>query len=154
MGNFEVTRRRAIAADPARIHALIDDFRKWRLWSPWEDADPQLARTYTGPESGVGAHYAWRGNRKAGAGTMEIKADAEREIGIELTFEKPFKATNFVTFTLEPTATGTEVAWKMTGTHSGLMGVLAKVFPMDNLVGKDFEKGLARLQTIAEAAES
>ncbi|KQY39123.1 MULTISPECIES: SRPBCC family protein [Nocardia] len=151
MGNFEVSRRTAIAAEPARIHALIDNFHQWRLWSPWEDADPQLARTYTGPESGVGARYAWRGNRKAGAGTMEIKADAEREIGVELTFEKPFKATNFVTFTLAPVAGGTEVTWKMTGTHSGMMGVLGKVFPIDNLIGKDFDKGLARLKTIAES---
>ncbi|MEV0541465.1 SRPBCC family protein [Nocardia salmonicida] len=151
MGNFEVSRRTAIAAEPARIHALIDNFHQWRLWSPWEDADPQLARTYTGPESGVGARYAWRGNRKAGAGTMEIKADAEREIGVELTFEKPFKATNFVTFTLAPVAGGTEVTWKMTGTRSGMMGVLGKVFPIDNLIGKDFDKGLARLKTIAES---
>ncbi|MFE9784748.1 SRPBCC family protein [Nocardia salmonicida] len=151
MGNFEVSRRTAIAAEPARIHALIDNFNQWRLWSPWEDADPQLARTYTGPESGVGARYAWRGNRKAGAGTMEIKADAEREIGVELTFEKPFKATNFVTFTLAPVAGGTEVTWKMTGTRSGMMGVLGKVFPIDNLIGKDFDKGLARLKTIAES---
>lgn len=154
MGNFEVIRRTAIAAEPARIHALIDNFRQWRLWSPWEDADPQLARTYAGPESGVGARYNWRGNRKAGAGSMEIQADAEREIGIELTFEKPFKATNFVTFTLDPTPNGTEVTWKMTGTQTGLMGVLGKVFPMDNLIGKDFDKGLARLKTIAESAES
>ncbi|MFD4353813.1 SRPBCC family protein [Nocardia sp. NPDC058519] len=151
MGNFEVSRHTVIAAEPARIHALIDNFHQWRLWSPWEDTDPQLARTYTGPESGVGARYAWRGNRKAGAGVMEIKADAEREIGVELTFEKPFKATNFVTFTLTPVVGGTEVTWQMTGTHSGLMGVLGKVFPIDNLIGKDFDKGLAKLKTIAES---
>ncbi|WP_446225473.1 SRPBCC family protein [Nocardia sp. IBHARD005] len=152
MGNFEVSRHTVIAAEPARIHALIDNFHQWRLWSPWEDADPQLARTYTGPESGVGARYAWRGNRKAGAGVMEIKADADREIGVELAFEKPFKATNFVTFTLAPVTGGTELTWKMTGTHSGLMGVLGKVFPIDNLIGKDFDKGLARLKAIAESA--
>ncbi|MFD3743784.1 SRPBCC family protein [Nocardia sp. NPDC058633] len=151
MGNFEVTRRTVIAAEPARIRALIDNFHQWRLWSPWEDADPQLARTYTGPESGVGARYAWRGNRKAGAGVMEIKAAAEREIGVELTFEKPFKATNFVTFTFVPVHGGTDVTWKMTGTHSGLMGVLGKVFPIDSFIGKDFDKGLARLKTIAES---
>ncbi|MFB7876462.1 SRPBCC family protein [Nocardia sp. NPDC056064] len=152
MGDFEVIRRTSIAAEPARIRGYIDNFHQWLLWSPWEDADPQLARTYTGPESGVGARYAWRGNRKAGAGTMEIKAEAEREIGIELTFEKPFKATNFVTFTLAPSGANTEVTWTMTGTHSGLMGVLGKVFPIDNMIGKDFDKGLARLKTLAESA--
>ncbi|MEU4598777.1 MULTISPECIES: SRPBCC family protein [Nocardia] len=154
MGDFEVSRRATIAAEPARIRGFINDFRQWRLWSPWEDSDPQLARTYSGPESGVGARYAWRGNRKAGAGVMEIKADAEREIGVQLEFEKPFKATNTVTFTLDPVPGGTEVTWRMTGTHSGLMGVLGKVFPIDNMIGKDFDKGLARLKTVAESAGS
>jgi hypothetical protein len=32
--------------------------------------------------------------------------------------------------------------------------VLGKVFPIDNMIGKDFDKGLARLKTIAEAAGS
>ena len=31
-----------------------------------------LQRDYTGPDRGVGAHYAWSGNRKAGTGNMEI----------------------------------------------------------------------------------
>jgi len=31
------------------------------------------------------------------------------------------------------------------------MGVIGKVFPIDNMIGKDFEKGLDRLKTAAEA---
>ena len=50
----------------------IVDFRRWPAWSPWEDVDPDLRRTYSGPDSGVGAAYAWEGNRKAGKGRMEI----------------------------------------------------------------------------------
>ena len=38
----------------------------------------------------------------------------------------------------------------MAGEQSGLMGVFGKVVPMDRLVGPDFEKGLARLKTVAE----
>ena len=70
--SFEVTRSTSIAADPARVHALVNDFHEWQKWSPWEDVDPDLQRTYTGPDAGVGAHYAWSGNKKAGAGSMEI----------------------------------------------------------------------------------
>src|SRR3954453_6095355 len=69
MADFEVTRQTTIAASPERLHELIDDFHRWREWSPWEDMDPDLAREYSGAGSGVGARYAWQGNRKAGKGT-------------------------------------------------------------------------------------
>ena len=48
--SFEVSRSETINAEPARIHALIDDFHEWTKWSPWEDVDPDLQRTYTGPD--------------------------------------------------------------------------------------------------------
>ncbi|MGO4615206.1 SRPBCC family protein [Nocardia sp. 2YAB30] len=151
MAEFEVVRSAVITAEPARVHSLIDDFHEWGKWSPWEDLDPQMQRSYSGADSGVGARYTWSGSRKAGAGSMEITASAEREIGVRLEFLKPMKSTNQVTFTLDPVETGTEVTWRMTGRQSGLMGVVGKLIPMDKLVGKDFEKGLARLQQAATA---
>ena len=39
----------------------------------------------------------------------------------------------------------------MTGEHKGVAGLVGKLFRMDKLVGKDFEKGLARLKAAAEA---
>ncbi|WP_433730942.1 SRPBCC family protein [Nocardia sp. CA-129566] len=151
MAEFEIVRQAVITADPARIHGLIDNFHEWTKWSPWEDVDPQLRRKYSGPDAGVGAQYAWDGNRKAGRGSMEITSSDDREIGIRLAFEKPFKATNKTTFELNPVEGGTEVVWRMTGQHSGLMGVIGKVFPIDNMIGKDFEKGLGRLKAAAES---
>jgi hypothetical protein len=150
MAEFEVVRQAVITAEPSHIHGLIDNFHEWTKWSPWEDLDPQLQRAYTGPDAGVGAHYAWDGNRKAGRGAMEITASAEREIDIRLRFEKPFKATNQTTFLFNPVEGGTEVVWRMTGQRTGLMGLIGKVFPIDNLIGKDFEKGLNRLKAVAE----
>jgi len=66
-----VVRSRRIAAPRERVHELINDFHDGRQWSPWEDVDPDLRRDYSGAESGVGAKYAWEGNRKAGKGNME-----------------------------------------------------------------------------------
>lgn len=40
----------------------------------------------------------------------------------------------------------------MRGEHKGIMVLLSKVMSMDKMVGKDFEKGLARLQGVAKAA--
>ncbi|MFI6364453.1 SRPBCC family protein [Nocardia sp. NPDC050630] len=151
MAEFEIVRQTVITADPARIHGLIDNFHEWTKWSPWEDLDPRLQRKYSGPGAGLGARYAWDGNRRAGRGSMEITSSDDREIGIRLAFEKPFKATNKTIFELNPVEGGTEVVWRMTGQHKGLMGVIGKVFPIDNMIGKDFEKGLDRLKSAAEA---
>jgi hypothetical protein len=151
MGSFEVVRTTTIAADPARVHALVDDFHEWPAWSPWEGLDPDLRRTYTGPVTGVGAHYAWEGNRKAGQGTMEITGSAPERIDIDLMFMKPFDSASKVTFDLVPTDGGTEVTWRMRGEQKGIWGVLGKVVSMDRLIGKDFEKGLARLKAVLES---
>ena len=152
MADFEVARSTTIAAPRERVHGLIDDFHQWRAWSPWEDIDPGLRRDYSGPDAGVGARYAWEGNRKAGKGSMEITESAPERVGLRLVFEKPWKADNRVAFELEPAGEGTTaVTWRMTGTNKGVAGIFAKVFNMDRLVGKDFEKGLARLKTTAES---
>jgi uncharacterized protein YndB with AHSA1/START domain len=153
MGDFEVVRRTTIAAPPERVHSLIDDFHAWRQWSPWEDVDPALRREYSGAESGVGARYAWEGNRKAGKGSMEIVGSAPERIDVRLSFEKPWKAANDVAFTLAPTSgQATEVTWRMTGTNTGFAALFSKVFSMDRMVGNDFEKGLARMKAAAESA--
>jgi len=151
MSHYDVSRSATIEADPARVHALLDDFHAWTAWSPWEDLDPDLRRTYSGPDSGVRARYEWSGNRKAGRGSMEITASSADAIEIRLAFLKPWKATSDVTFTLAPVGTGTEVTWRMTGEQTGFAALLARVVPMDRLVGKDFERGLARLKAVAEA---
>jgi hypothetical protein len=152
MGDYEVTRSTTIAAEPSRIHALIDDFHEWPAWSHWEDLDPNLQRIHSGSASGVGAHYAWQGNRRAGKGSMEITSSTPEQIGIALSFLKPFKSKSRVDFSLVPAGEGTTVTWRMTGEQKGMMAVFGKVVPMDKLVGKDFEKGLARLKAAAESA--
>jgi hypothetical protein len=152
MSTFEVSRSTTIQAPAADVHALINDFREWTRWSPWEDVDPDLQRTYTGPESGVGASYAWQGNRRAGQGSMVITSSTPEQIGLQLAFLKPWKATNDVTFTLRPTGSGTEVTWSMSGEQKGVAAFFGKLVSMDKLVGKDFEKGLARLKANAEPA--
>ena len=151
MSHFEIVRATTVRVEPSRVHALVNDFHEWTAWSPWEDLDPALRRTYSGPDSGVGAHYAWVGNRKAGAGSMEITSSTPEAIGIRLAFLKPFKNTNDVTFTLVPSGAGTEVTWRMAGEQKGINAVFARFVDLDKVVGKDFDKGLSRLKALAES---
>jgi hypothetical protein len=151
MASYHVSRSTTIAADPALVHRLVHDFHEWPDWSPWEDVDPDLERTYSGAERGAGAHYAWSGNRKAGQGSMEITATSPERVDIRLRFLKPFRSTSDVSFELATAGSGTDVTWVMTGEQKGLMALVGKVVPMDRLIGKDLEKGLARLKATAEA---
>ncbi|WP_067438738.1 SRPBCC family protein [Nocardioides jensenii] len=150
MSQFNVARSTVVVADPPRIHGLIDDLHQWQQWSPWEGIDPELQREYSGADVGTGARYTWSGNKKAGSGSMEITDSVPDRIDVTVRFLKPFKATNAVTFTLAPVAAGTEVTWSMSGEQRGLMGIVGRFLPMDKLIGKDFEKGLASLKARAE----
>lgn len=149
---FRVERRTHIDAEPARVFALVDDFRRWPAWSPWEKLDPALTRTYSGASSGAGAKYAWAGNKKVGEGRMEIlETTPPSRIVIRLEFLKPWQATNTTEFTFARSASGTDVNWAMVGTSPFMFKVMGIFMPMDKLVGKDFERGLASMKAAAEA---
>ena len=124
MADFTVVRETHIDADPARVHALVNDFHHWTEWSPWEHVDPDLHREYSGADHGVGAHYAWRGNRKAGQGSMEIVGSNPQQIDVKLTFSKPWKAQNDIVFALIPNNAGTDVSWAMSGENTGVAGLV------------------------------
>ena len=149
---YEVVRTATVPAAPQVVFDLIADFHRWTAWSPWEDIDPAMARTYSGADAGVGAVYEWSGNRKAGAGRMEItEADPSSRIVVDLRFLKPFKANNTTTFELADADGGTEVAWRMVGSKTFFTKVMGIFKSMDKMVGPDFEKGLSRLTTAASA---
>ncbi len=150
MASFSLTRDAVIGADPATVHALIDDFHAWSAWSPWEEMDPDLKRTYSGAEKGVGARYSWVGNKKVGSGSMEITRSTAEQVDIDLEFVEPFKASNKTVFRLTPAGEGTKVEWTMTGERNLLMTVLGKLF-FDKAIAKDFDKGLAKLDAAARA---
>ena len=89
-GTYVVEREQRVQATPAEVMERVTDFRRWRSWSPWEDLDPRLRRSYSGADAGVGAVYEWEGNRKAGKGRMEITSvEPEESATIALQFLKP-----------------------------------------------------------------
>ncbi len=151
MKTFRVERSIDIATPAERIFPLIADFHAWTQWSPWENRDPDLRRSYGGAGSGKGATYTWQGNSKVGEGSMEIlEATPPSRLLVDLQFLKPFRAHNKAEFTLHPRGSGTHVTWAMTGPSPLMMRVIGLFMSMDKMVGKDFEAGLASLKAVAE----
>jgi hypothetical protein len=150
---LRVQRAASIQAPPERIFPLVADFHRWTSWSPWENRDPELKRTYSGAASGKGAVYAWEGNRNVGSGRMEITEDSpSSKVMIQLDFIKPFEGHNITEFTLQPAGGATNVTWTMQGPSPFITKVMGVFMNMDKMIGRDFEAGLANLKSVAEGA--
>ena len=159
MGNtYTVERSAVIDAPPRRVFPEVANFHRWQTWSPWEDVDPDMRRSYSGAGAGTGAVYEWSGNRKAGAGRMQItRADEPSLVHVDLRFTKPFKSENDMRMTFEPegpTGSQTRVTWTLEGPMTLMTRVMGVFTSMDKLVGPDFEKGLQRLKAVAESSNS
>ena len=146
--SFRVQRTATINAPPDRVYPLIADFHAWPRWSPWEQIDPALQRTYGGAENGKGATYAWQGNKDIGSGRMEIVDETPpSRVVIKLDFIEPFEAHNNAEFTLQPNGGGSTVTWAMYGPNTTLGKLMGLFFDMDTMVGEQFDKGLANLKS-------
>ena len=149
--SYTVTRTIAIKAPPEKIIGLVSDFHQWGSWSPWEKLDPNMVRTFSGAQSGKGAVYHWKGNDEVGEGRMEITDVAmPGKVLIKLDFIDPFESNNTTEFTFAPQGDTTTVTWSMHGPMAFTTKLMSVFSSMDAMIGKDFEKGLAQMKTVAE----
>ena len=148
---FRVARSTRIKAPPEAIFPLIEDFRNWSAWSPYETRDPAMKRSFGATTRGKGAEYAWEGNRNVGSGRMEIThSSAPSKLALDLHMLTPMKADNAVEFTLAPQGDATDVTWAMDGRVPYFAKIVHMVIDMDRMVGRDFEAGLAKLKAATE----
>jgi uncharacterized protein YndB with AHSA1/START domain len=150
---FRITRTATVAAPASTVFAQVNDFHKWEAWSPWTKLDPAARNTFDGAPAGSGAVFGWSGNSKVGEGRMTITESRPNElVRIKLEFMKPFAATNTAEFTFKPEGDRTAVTWSMYG-HNNFVGkAVCLVMNMDKTLGGEFDKGLAAMKSVAEAA--
>jgi uncharacterized protein YndB with AHSA1/START domain len=149
--DFEIARSTVINAPQQRVFDLINDLHKFNQWNPWLEKEPSAGLDYTGPDVGPGAAYSWKG-KKTGEGSMKIVSSAAPgNVDIDLQFLKPWKANNKVAFTLQDLGGQTRVNWAMRGRSNFMSKLFTTFMSMDQMVGKDFERGLQRLKQLAEA---
>jgi uncharacterized protein YndB with AHSA1/START domain len=150
---FRITRTATVAAPPSAVFAQVNDFHKWEAWSPWAKLDPAARNTFDGAPAGPGAVFAWAGNSQVGEGRMTIiESRPDELVRIKLEFMKPFAATNTAEFTFKPDGDRTAVTWSMYGHNNFIGKAVCLVMNMDKTLGGEFDKGLAAIKSVAEAA--
>jgi len=150
--HYHVERTLAIGAPASVVFDQVATMKTWRAWSPWDKIDPNVQMTYEGPERGVGASYSWKGNDEVGAGKMTtIESTEPSHLGFDLQFLAPFESSSKASFDFKPSGSTVDVTWSMDGESNFMSKLFGTFVSMDAMIGKDFDKGLAQLKTLAEA---
>lgn len=147
---YEVKRETTIDAPADVVFAQVNNHKNRDAWSPWEAKDPDMEKTYEGPEAGVGAKYSWVGNEDVGTGWMEIlESEPNTRIKSKLVFTEPWQSESIIHWHFEPLGNGTRATWIVEGE---LPGYLFWMGPedMEEAMGPDFESGLAKLKEVSE----
>ena len=149
--DYRITRSTVIAAPAAAVFAQVNDLQRWENWSPWAKLDPNAKVTFSGPQAGQGASFRWDGNDKVGAGTMTImESKPNTRVATHTDFVKPFAGTSNSDFVFSQMGDQTNVIWTMSGTHNFIGKAMCLVMNMEQMLGPDFERGLAQLKQVTE----
>lgn len=150
---FRVQRSATLSASPAALFEYVNDHHKFALWNPWMKLAPNVKNTYSGPESGVGAVCSWQGDSKVGAGTSTIIESRPGElVRFKMDWKEPMSGTSTVDFTFKPEGGKTVVTWSMYGPQTFIGKAMGLFIDCDKMCGDQFEKGLANLGEVAQAA--
>lgn len=150
--SYRVERSTVIEASPEVVYGYVSHVGSMKDWGPWQELDKDQVQKVEGTDGTVGAVWTWEGDT-VGKGRQELTELVEnKSVRTKLTFFVPVmgESVSTGTYDLEPTATGTRMTWGFEG-ENGFIGRAMGVFmDMDKQLGPDFEKGLAKLKTMAE----
>ncbi len=150
---FRIARTATISAPGPAVFAQVNDFHNWEAWSPYAKLDPAMKKTYEGAPAGVGAIYTWAGNNEVGEGRTTITESRPSDlIRIKLEFVRPFAGTSTAEFTFRPEGDQTAVTWSLAGKNNFMAKAVHLFMNMERMVGGQFEKGLAQMKSVVEAA--
>ena len=147
---YDVERSIVIEAPADQIFEPVSNLQQWPGWTVWNPTRyPGLNYEYEGPMSGVGSKSSWD-HPETGKGRMEI-TKASASAGIEYTLNFEGFEPSYGRLVLSESEGVTKVTMGMKGSMGNnpiarYMGLM-----MDDWVGADYERGLARLRETVES---
>ncbi len=138
-----------IDAPPATVFAQVNDFRRFTLWAPWAETDPNARFIYSGNSRGEGATVTWDG-AVIGSGVQTIVESRPFDyVGIVMNPGEPGEARSWVR--LAPGTGTTIIHWGFEADYG--MNVVGRYFAamLGSVVARDYQAGLENLKQLAES---
>lgn len=147
---YEISREATIDAPASIVFEQVNNHKNRDAWSPWEASDNDMIKKYEGPESGVGAIYRWEGDDSTGTGSLEIlESQPNSHIKSRLIFTAPWESESTINWKFAEADGQTTATWIIQGELPGYLFWMGQE-DMEEAMGPDFEKGLAKLKTVSE----
>lgn len=146
---YSAQRSVTINAPAEKIYPMLMNTKAWKTWTVWNQRDPNMQITYSGPDSGVGAKWSWKSKNEGNGGMEFTAAEPNKKLSYTLVFDDMNPSSGDLILT--PAGAGTKVTWTMNGDAGG--NPIGRWFGyfIDRLVGPDFEAGLNNLKKLAES---
>jgi len=152
---FRVERSTVIKAPADLVFTQLSSLRRIHAWSPWMEQDPNATITFEGQEGTIGSAMSWSGNDEVGSGRQEIiELVPGKSVRTALHFRSPWEAHNTATFDMHDLGDSVQVTWGLEGENGFMFRVMGHFMDMDAMLGPKFDKGLAKLKTMAEAEQA
>jgi len=137
-------------APPNMIYNMVNDFKTWESWSPWQKMDPNAVNTYSEKTSGVGATWSWKGDPKSvGEGTQKIVESIKGEkIRTSLEFGG-FDGLAYSDWNFANDGDKTKVTWTFEGAQTPFYLRPFNLL-MKGSLKKTYKEGLANLEKIID----
>jgi effector-binding domain-containing protein len=140
-----------IAVSPEKLQDIVARFSEYDKWSPWLEYDPNVKSSTEGEDGKVGSIYRWEGNKDIGKGIQTITKVEPGYVGSHLQFIEPMAGEAEIGMKLVPENGGTKVTWSFDSESPYPMNAMSLFFPIEKMIGPDYEKGLAKLKAYAES---
>jgi effector-binding domain-containing protein len=148
---YHIERSIDIEAPRAMVFESVSQFKNMDKWSPWNELDPNMKKSYSGTDGTVGASFSWEGNKDVGAGKQTIQAIGPDRVDFLLNISEPFKADFPASFILTGDEKITKVTWTLDPVLPFPVNVWAMFTNVNNAMGKDYDRGLGNLKKHLDA---
>ncbi len=150
--DYDVERTIVIQAPKALVFSHVKYWKNWKDWSPWAEQDSTMQRFIEGVDGEPGSVYRWSGDPDiTGEGEMTNTGVKEmEEISYQLHFIEPWESTSQGYVRVSDAESGTQVAWGMYGTMPFPWNIFMLFMSMDEMISKDFDRGLTLLKDLVE----
>jgi effector-binding domain-containing protein len=150
---YHAERTVSINAPKAMVFNQVKYWRNWQAWSPWAEQDSAMQIMIEGTDGEVGSGYKWIGDPDiTGRGEMTNTGLKEgEEITYHLHFLEPWESESDGYVRLMEGESGeVEVAWGFQGEMPFPWNIMMLFTSMNDMIGKDFDRGLTLLKDIVE----
>ena len=154
---YKVERSQTIAASPAVVYEQVAVLENWTDWSPWERRDSTMKKTYEGAPGTVGSVMRWDGDpESSGKGSIEItELVPNKKVTYKLIFDD-WGMTSTGSFVLDSAGVdNTKMTWTDEGDIAFIMRPICSMFfSHEEMMGPDFEAGLASIDSVAQIRQA